>query len=389
MTYPDKEERRILEAWNEFERWLEPPELAEGVREKLLARRRRRPVRYALAIAAAALALAVGALAAAGSFEWLLGSADPRFGEVVEPVGRSSTVEGVRLELIAAQRFGDMCAVYVSLTDTELAGRVTDAPVYSSFKINRRGLSSGECELIYYDAERQCAVYEFVFSNFSDEALESVSVELTNMPTGGLVTLPDAVLELRPDEVVTGVSELVDGEGLPITPLGRLEEIPDASGWWIAGAGVGGDGFTVILRQPMSPSNNYVYAPGELGRGDTLLYNDGPRLARKPLPFDGGRPGNQAADRQEHISRRGWRALLFLRRGARRAVYRPELQGGRGRARRRAALLRAELCRNAERPAACRGRAGRRRNAEPHRRHRGRRRQPLPRRRHCGEPDGR
>lgn len=275
MTYPDKEERRILEAWNEFERGLEPPELAEGVRERLLARRRRRPARYALAIAAAALALAVGALAAAGSFEWLLGSADPRFGEVVEPVGRSSTVEGVRLELIAAQRFGDMCAVYVSLTDTELAGRVTDAPVYSSFKINRRGLSSGECELIYYDAESQCAVYEFVFSNFSDEALESVSVELTNMPTGGLVTLPDAVLELRPDEVVTGVSELVDGEGLPIAPLGRLEEIPDASGWWIAGAGVGGDGFTVILRQPMSPSNNYVYAPGELMLGDTLIYNDG------------------------------------------------------------------------------------------------------------------
>ena len=156
MTYPDKEERRILEAWNEFERGLEPPELAEGVRERLLARRRRRPARYALAIAAAALALAVGALAAAGSFEWLLGSADPRFGEVVEPVGRSSTVEGVRLELIAAQRFGDQAVYYVSLRDTAGLGRVGPdimwQPIFAG--------GSTKSELIYFDEAAAAAVYE-------------------------------------------------------------------------------------------------------------------------------------------------------------------------------------------------------------------------------------
>ena len=98
------------------------------------ARKRPKRLRRTLLIAVAVAALlSVTAIAAAlGGFDWLRETINPPFIDAVEPVEQSVTDQGIRFNIIAAQKFDDTALVYFSLTDTEGLDRVTGdaAPPY-------------------------------------------------------------------------------------------------------------------------------------------------------------------------------------------------------------------------------------------------------------------
>lgn len=136
--------------------------LREDVAKRLAAERpaQKRPRRFGktlLIAAAAAALLSVTALAAAfGGFDWLRDEVEPEFIDAVEPVEQSVTDEGIRFSVIAAQKFEDTALVYFSMTDVNGLGRITEE---SSLVLSGNFINNN-VSLVYYDADKQTAVYE-------------------------------------------------------------------------------------------------------------------------------------------------------------------------------------------------------------------------------------
>jgi len=64
------------------------------------------------------LALSTTALAVGGGYEWLLQRINPAFAQVLEPVMAYTEDQGIRVTLVAAQRFDGMAMAYFSVQDT-------------------------------------------------------------------------------------------------------------------------------------------------------------------------------------------------------------------------------------------------------------------------------
>ena len=280
----DRDEVLILNAFNGFAEGLAVPDFAPAAAAHAP---RRRPLRLAAALIAAAALLVITACAALGGFNWLLEIVNPRFGEVIEPAGESVTVDGVRLEALAAKRYGELSVVYVALTDTELAGRVTDESLYGSFRVSGSPLGLGNRALVYYDAETQTAVYEFVLIDRDENPADTVQVSLANLPVGEVVELPDALFELDPASVTTPAEEISE-DGWPLLPQGKIEDVPDAEGWWLAAAGVEPGALTIVMRRPFDGSADVTVEGRDYER---YYYSDGRGWSVKPylLTADGVR----------------------------------------------------------------------------------------------------
>ena len=120
-------------------------------------RRPRRLGRTLLAAAITAALLGVTACAAAlGGFDWLRDTVGPAYIDAVDPVEQSVTDGGIRMTVIAAQKYGDMGVYYVAFTDTTGQGRITEdaRPFFT------RPLGIHETQLVYYDGAEPMAVYE-------------------------------------------------------------------------------------------------------------------------------------------------------------------------------------------------------------------------------------
>ena len=117
--------------------------------EHMQTTKRPRKIRRTLVIAVAAAALlGVTALAAAmGGFDWLRETVDPPMLDAVEEQGQSVTSNGIKLNVIAAQKYGDAALLYVSIQDTTGQGRVTEQthPLWGG------QLANGSSTLLYYD----------------------------------------------------------------------------------------------------------------------------------------------------------------------------------------------------------------------------------------------
>ena len=81
--------------------------------------------------AVAALALSVmlvvtAAAATLGGFDWFIEKFNPSFGEIVEPVEAYCEDQGIRMEVIGAQKYDNMAVVYLSLQDVSGQNRLTE-----------------------------------------------------------------------------------------------------------------------------------------------------------------------------------------------------------------------------------------------------------------------
>jgi hypothetical protein len=91
---------------------------------------RQRRVRWSMsAVAAIALSVMLVVTAAAatlGGFDWFIKKFNPSFGEIVEPVEAYCEDQGIRMEVIGAQKYDNMAVVYLSLQDVSGQNRLTE-----------------------------------------------------------------------------------------------------------------------------------------------------------------------------------------------------------------------------------------------------------------------
>ena len=214
--------------------------LREDVAKRLAAERpaQKRPRRFGktlLIAAAAAALLSVTALAAAfGGFDWLRDEVEPEFIDAVEPVEQSVTDKGIRFGVIAAQKYEDTVLVYFSLTDVDGLGRVNED---SEPMLTRNYYSNAEC--VYYDAEKQTAVYEAKFD--ASEPL-GVTAVLNNRRKIEPVQIDTPLAEAYLYGERIGESKFTNFQTMPdewLTP-GYVADIPGMDGAYVSAIGDNG-----------------------------------------------------------------------------------------------------------------------------------------------------
>lgn len=238
--------------------------LREDVAKRLAAERpaQKRPRRFGktlLIAAAAAALLSVTALAAAfGGFDWLRDEVEPEFIDAVEPVEQSVTDEGIRFSVIAAQKFEDTALVYFSMTDVNGLARITEE---SSLVLSGNFINNN-VSLVYYDADKQTAVYEGRFGTFESIGVTAIfNNQYMIEPTQIDANLLDKYLN---GERI-GESEFTNFQTTPdewLTP-GYVADIPGMDGAYVSAIGDNGRLLAVQYCRP-------VRYDGKVGL-DTLL----------------------------------------------------------------------------------------------------------------------
>lgn len=128
----DMDEQHIHEMFSKIT--VDSSRLAELVKSRLhednadmRARHRKRRTRSTVAAIALSFVLVTSATAAAlGNFDWFIERFNPDFGKIVEPVGVYSEDEGIRMEVIAAQKYDNRAIIYLSLQDITGQNRLTE-----------------------------------------------------------------------------------------------------------------------------------------------------------------------------------------------------------------------------------------------------------------------
>lgn len=181
MSKFDNVEQNIYEELSLIK--VDSSKLKEQVKEKL---RVENPVavswskcwKKSIVTAAAMLLLFVFTAVAAvsGGFDWFMEKFNPSFGEIVESVGIYSQDQGIRMEVIGAQKYGNMAIVYLSLQDISGQNRLTTNTDFRdgfNVKMNSEkqntisqqeiisGSLSWKQEVIYFNEDTNTIYYEF------------------------------------------------------------------------------------------------------------------------------------------------------------------------------------------------------------------------------------
>lgn len=237
--------------------------------EHMQTTKRTRKIRRTLVLAVAAAALlGVTALAAAmGGFDWLRETVDPPMLDAVEEHEQSVTSNGIKLNVIAAQKYGDAALLYVSIQDTTGQGRVTEQthPLWGGL------LTGGHHTMLYYDSATSTAVYQLRFSSLDELCLYKLLYSPSRLD-GARVDADLADLYLNGEQIPGTVST----QTLPpewLTP-GRLADIPGGEGSYVSAIGMNCGYFTVQYRYPGVDKECYM--------GAYLLDGSGQRIDSIP-----------------------------------------------------------------------------------------------------------
>lgn len=141
----------------------------------------------AAAIAMSAVLVVTATAAALGGFDWFIEKFNPSFGEIVEPVEAYCEDKGIRMEVIGAQKYGNMAIVYLSLQDISGQNRLTEQTDFrDGFSVTmnpRTPETTGQMDeaavasvswkqnLLYFDEETNTVYYEFNITADSDTPL--------------------------------------------------------------------------------------------------------------------------------------------------------------------------------------------------------------------------
>ena len=131
MSTFDRDEQDINDALSQIT--VDAGKLAGQVKRRLneeIPRTAPCQVRWSMsAVAALALSVMLGVTAAAatlGGFDWFIEKFNPSFGEIVEPVEAYCEDQGIRMEVIGAQKYDNMAVIYLSLQDVSGQNRLTE-----------------------------------------------------------------------------------------------------------------------------------------------------------------------------------------------------------------------------------------------------------------------
>ena len=237
--------------------------------EHMQTTKRTRKIRRTLVLAVAAAALlGMTALAAAmGGFDWLRETVDPPMLDAVEEQGQSVTSNGIKLNVIAAQKYGDAALLYVSIQDTTGQGRVTEQthPLWDGL------LTGGHHTMLYYDSATSTAVYQLRFSSLDELCLYKLLYSPSRLD-GARVDADLADLYLNGEQI----PGTVDPRTTPpewLTP-GHLADIPGGEGAYVSAIGMNCGYFAVQYRYPSVDKECYM--------GAYLLDGNGQRIDSIP-----------------------------------------------------------------------------------------------------------
>lgn len=182
MRKVDIDEQNIYDMFSKIS--VDSNNLAEQVKKRLETeqpctttrgfRRWGRSVSVAMVLSVVLVATAVAA--SLGNFDWFMEKFNPSFGNIVEPVESYSEDQGIRMEIIGAQKYDNRAIVYLSLQDITGQNRLTERTGFldgMSVKTNTRkqysnmgdddtgvfGISWGE-NMLYFDEETNTIYYE-------------------------------------------------------------------------------------------------------------------------------------------------------------------------------------------------------------------------------------
>ncbi|MDR1540540.1 MAG: hypothetical protein LBU32_21580 [Clostridiales bacterium] len=178
----DKNEQTIHDALSQIT--VDASNLARQVKSRLCeesprtaAPRRVRWPRSATAAIAISAVLVVSTTAVAatlGGFDWFIERFNPSFSEIIEQVEVSCEDQGIRMEVIGAQKYKNKAIVYFSLQDISGQNRLTNQTDFrDGFSVTMNSPeTSGQVEviaagfswvqnLLYFDEETNTLYYEF------------------------------------------------------------------------------------------------------------------------------------------------------------------------------------------------------------------------------------
>lgn len=177
MNEFDRNEERIRDAFLRID--VDTERLGEQTKCRLRERkdtpqRPRLRISAAAAIVMSALFVITAAAATLGSFDWLTEKINPDFGAIIEPVEEACEDNGIRMEVIGAQKYGNAAIVYLSLQDVSGKNRLTENTSFQdgfSVKMDRGSKDNQEKEvlcgmgysekILSFDRETNTIYYEF------------------------------------------------------------------------------------------------------------------------------------------------------------------------------------------------------------------------------------
>ncbi|MEC1722985.1 hypothetical protein [Schinkia azotoformans] len=256
MSKFDIDEQKIRDMLSQIT--VDSSKLAEQVKSRLYedradmpARHRKRWTRSTIAAIVMSFVLVASATAAVlGNFDWFIERFNPDFGKIVEPVEVYSEDQGIRMEVIGAQKYNNMAIVYLSLQDITGQNRLTEQTDFRdgfSVKMNPQtqetitgvdefisGSVMWKEKMLYFDEDTNTIYYEFNITADPDSPLaeplklgsfliyfnekayndEPISVSLTGIK--GAETIPIAKVQFwggskMPDDLSSYTEALMPG----------------------------------------------------------------------------------------------------------------------------------------------------------------------------------
>ena len=192
MSKLDNEEQKIYDMLSQIN--VDSSKIAQRVRTELHKRDTKTPVkghklwmRSTAAAIVLSMFLVVGATAAVlGNFEWFMKKFNPNFGEITEPIEVYCEEQGIRMEVIGAQKYDNRAVVYLSLKDITGQNRLTERTDFRdgfNVKMSERTKKTigkrdesvigygWKQKMLYFDEATNTAYYEFNITTDIDTPL--------------------------------------------------------------------------------------------------------------------------------------------------------------------------------------------------------------------------
>jgi hypothetical protein len=285
MSTFDKNEQDIHDALSQIT--VDASKLAGQVKRRLkeeipcTAPRRVRWSMSAVAALVMSVMLVVAAAAAIlGGFDWFIKKFNPSFGEIVEPVEAYCEDQGIRMEVIGAQKYDNMAVIYLSLQDVSGQNRLTEQTDFQdgfSVKMSTQAQKEAKGQtdeiaasfgcgqkMLYFDEKTNTIYYEFNITADADSPL-SDPLELGSF----LIYFDERSYE---EPVSISLSDIKEAETVSIRG-GQIwggSDLPDDLIWGRGSSDLPDD--LDELTWVLAPGN---YAPMPHGEADQWISNIG------------------------------------------------------------------------------------------------------------------
>lgn len=286
MDMKDRDERLIETSLSSIE--VDKSQIKSKVMEGVKGKRVRKPLlRSGLAVAMS-LFLVVGASATIlKNSEWFMDKFNPIFRDIVDPIDIYSEDQGIKVELIAGQKYDNNAIVYLSIQDTSGKNRITEETEFGYglfLGLNSQENSFGygiKDRLISFDKDTNTIYYELKISTDMNSPL-SESLRLgTSRIYFDRVKYEDELIVVEEKAIkdsqyfnieeskIWGGKNLSNG-GEKILEIGRYSDMPHGNkDQWISNIGII-DGRLHIqvgsnFKKDFGPSDPYLSIKDEDG----------------------------------------------------------------------------------------------------------------------------